>query len=192
MASPFQSLLERGGRLGWWIRALLFLRLVSALVHRLRSSQGWIADAATSLFVLVFILHLSWTLLSRHVFPFRIQDFSGMEVAASCQQCVCEARNVMAACTSQCTAFVRYSVARGNELFYVIRARLRQTVMRDRGEGPVENTDEPELQQSLLAVEMVSSEQESLTAPTVNVMDRLEDVGEQEQVSPKLQDKKEW
>lgn len=196
-------LLQRGGgRLATWIRALVFLRLVSALVSRLRPNEAWVINVAASLFSLAFILHLSWTLLSRHVLPFRIQDYSVLTLSLSCRRVVGDARDAIVACVSQCRGLGGVCIDQMNKVFRALLARIWHAWNHCwwRGNHDGAAADEPELGHSLLAVEMIqpSLPKGSLTAPTLNIMDRLEDVineqgREERQVSPsKLQDKKKW
>ena len=191
------SSLERGGRLGRWIRGLLVLRLVSALVSRLRPNEVWTMDMASSLYTLAFILHLSWMLLSRHVLPFRVQDYSASGLLMACPQFVCcDTRDTIVACLSQCRCAVWSRVQGVSGRCRVFLARIRQAMVRNRGEGGAAFTESGH---PLLSVEITQQAtnlpEESLAAPMLNFMERVENVpdqGREEEKSPELRDKKKW
>lgn len=196
------SPLERGGRLGRWLCIMLFLRLVSFLVSRLRPNEAWISDWCNSLVALAFVLHLSWKLLSQHVLPFRVQDYSVSGIWVACHDA---ARDALGQCVVNRREIGLWCLERMTGCFRTVLVRI-QTSIRGRttsGENSATNESELELNRSLLDgnVQPIQSLQTSDSLlpvpPTLTVMERLGDTNEEEevckqQVSPKLQDKKKW
>lgn len=196
MASP--SSLQRGGSLGKWVRAIVILRFVSVLFWRLFPNDAWITDLFSSLVALLFVLYLCWALLSRHVLPFLVQDFSVSWL--SCHQVVCAARKKLGQSAVKCKEVVWLCMERMIHGMMSVFGRIRSTMQigrrRSGNSGDEANETEQEIYRSLFDVQLQSEASDSLVmAPSSNVMERLEDVKEdvhEEQVSPKLLDKKKW
>lgn len=190
---------ERGGKLTWWIRNLLFLQVVAVLVSRILPEQQWIVDVASSLFAAIFILDLCWILLSRHIFPFWVHDYSVSGLVVACDERINEGRNVLAECLMRARGIVWFYMERIRALVCGLVARIRRFLSRILRRDTFDTTDAAEIgdHHSFVAVEMVLTAQDSLEAPTLDIMERLDDANEtpkdeKQQVSPKLQDKKKW
>lgn len=202
MQSSSLQLCEVGGRLaGPCIQILLLLHLVSALVSRLRPMDAWVGDIICCVFSILFILQLSWILLSRHFLPFCIQDYASVSVVLEwCKEGVQGTRNVIGECVDRVKDICCYGMERVHQVVCTLRVRLRcvmNTRSRDEANVLLMNEDERGHEYSFVAIEMVPTVEEHVAAPTTNIMERLEDADSNgdEPVSPpasKLQDKKQW
>lgn len=196
------------GPLERWIRTIVFTRLVSFLVLHLGPNKAWlmVTEVISSLCTTLFIVRLSWILLSRHVLPFHVQDFSISTFAprTCCGDVVvwC-ARDKFSNCGQKCRGTVWFCIKGIRGAFRSVLSRIRRLTRSPRNVNGEEEANPSQLElPGLMVTDTVDQPTRSLDAsdslvavPMINVMERLEktrnDVIE-EGSSTKLQDKKKW
>lgn len=145
---------------------ILFLRLVSRFVSQTDTNS--VAYILTSLVVMAFNLKLSWTLLSRHVLPYRVQDQVSHLLSF-------EYKHAVAEWISRWKENARSAILAVRRLFVHLLEAIQRGARREPGDESIE-------------MGATSVPQESLVeAPTPNEIER--DCRHQE-IVPQLQDKK--
>jgi hypothetical protein len=149
-----------------WISVILFLRLVSRLVSQTEASS--VANILTSLVGMTFILKLSWTLLSRHLLPYRVQDHVSLLISLEYKRAVAE-------WMSRWREHVGSGILAVRRLFGDLLESMRHATRREPRDESIEMGATNVPQESLVE------------APTPNEMER--DSGHEE-IVPQLQEKK--
>jgi len=193
------------GPLERWIRTIVFTRLVSFLLLHLGPNKAWLAtEVISSLCTTLFIVRLSWTLLSRHVLPFQVQDFCISTLAPrTCGDVVWCALDKFSNYLQKCRGTVWFCVKGIRSAFRSVLNRIRRLTRSPRNVIGEEEANPSQLELPGLMVtdtvdqptRLLEASDSLVTVPTINVMERLEktrnDVIE-EGSSTKLQDKKKW
>ena len=164
-----------------WIGTILFLRIVSILVSQTNANLAIrVCSAITTFVAMAFIVMLSWTLLSRHILPYQVQDQVSFLLSL-------EYRNLMAARISHWREHVVRLL--GSSSLEVFRRWIRGSLecvrhamrRRTHGEGMVNEMDHI----TTTSVVVPSS----LEAPMSHAMERDTSEHEQDTIPP-LHDKK--
>ena len=192
----------RGIPLGTWIRALLFLPLVSVLATSLSRSIpafswiAWIATAASTLYGFMFICKLSWTLLSRHVLPYRVQDYvsrlASYQVLYDSQDVLVQwGSHSIERIQSCASAFFFFICHVPGNLMQLVRERVTSAWRTGQAQDAQESSSPSSTEVMTTSIHSLTLREEVVEAPVTNEMERSDTLRDEEH-SPLIRDKKEW